>query len=80
MKTIEKIAEAGNFAAISVGKLNELGNYVLELALGYRFPGKCSVVLLWERRAESSLSKCSSRDKRPVSCTRIRPMKSFISS
>lgn len=29
MKTIEKIAEAGNFAAISVGKLNELGNYVV---------------------------------------------------
>ena len=40
MKTIEKIAEAGNFAAISVGKLNELGNYVLELAPGVQIPGK----------------------------------------
>ena len=31
MKQIEKIAEAKNFSAISVGKLSELGEYVLQL-------------------------------------------------
>lgn len=40
MKQIEKIAEAKNFSAISVGKLNELGEYVLQLGPDVKIPGK----------------------------------------
>lgn len=40
MKQIEKIATAENFSAINVGKLNELGNYVLELSPEIKIPGK----------------------------------------
>lgn len=40
MKQIEKIAEAKNFSAISVGKLSELGEYVLQLGPDVRIPGK----------------------------------------
>ena len=32
MKQIEKTASAANFAAINLGKLNELGDYLLKLA------------------------------------------------
>lgn len=40
MKQIEKIATAENFTAVSVGKLNELSNYVLELGPDMKIPGK----------------------------------------
>lgn len=40
MKEIKKIAAADNFNAINVGKLNELGNYVLELTPEVKIPGK----------------------------------------
>lgn len=40
MKHIEKIAEAKNFTAVSVGRLNELGDYVLELGPEVKIPGK----------------------------------------
>lgn len=40
MKQIEKVASATNFAAISVGNLNELSDYVLELGPGVKIPGK----------------------------------------
>lgn len=40
MKQIEKIAEAKNFTAISVGKLSELNDYVLELGPKVKIPGK----------------------------------------
>lgn len=40
MKQIEKIATAKNFSAVSVGKLNELSEYVLELGPGMKIPGK----------------------------------------
>lgn len=40
MKQIEKTAEAKNFSAISVGRLNELGEYVLELGPEMKIPGK----------------------------------------
>ena len=40
MKQIEKIAEAVNFSAINVGKLSELGDYVLELGPEVKIPGK----------------------------------------
>ena len=40
MKQIEKVASAANFAAISVGNLNELSDYVLELGPGVKIPGK----------------------------------------
>lgn len=40
MKEIKTIASAANFSAISVGALNELGNYVLELGPEVKIPGK----------------------------------------
>jgi mannose-6-phosphate isomerase-like protein (cupin superfamily) len=40
MKEIKTIASAANFSAISVGALNELGDYVLELGPEVKIPGK----------------------------------------
>lgn len=38
MKEIKKIATAENFTAVSVGKLNELDDYVLELTPEIKIP------------------------------------------
>ncbi|MGI6218279.1 MAG: cupin domain-containing protein [Bacteroidaceae bacterium] len=40
MKQIEQIASAANFSAINVGKLNELGDYTLNLGPNVTIPGK----------------------------------------
>lgn len=40
MKEIEKIASAANFSAVSVGKLSDLKDYVLELGPDMKIPGK----------------------------------------
>ncbi len=40
MKQIEKIAAAKNFSAVNVGKLSELGEYVLQLGPEVKIPGK----------------------------------------
>ena len=40
MKEIKKMATAENFSAISVGKLSELGDYVLELSPEVKISGK----------------------------------------
>lgn len=40
MKEIKKMVTAENFSAISVGKLSELGDYVLELSPEVKIPGK----------------------------------------
>ncbi len=40
MKEIKKIAKAENFSAISVGKLSELGEYMLELGPEVKILGK----------------------------------------
>lgn len=40
MKEIKTIASAANFSAISVGALNELGDYALELGPEVKIPGK----------------------------------------
>ena len=40
MKQIEKIATAENFSAVNVGKLEELGDYLLELGPEVKIPGK----------------------------------------
>ena len=40
MKQIEKIADAANFSAVSVGKLSELSDYVLQLGPEVKIPGK----------------------------------------
>lgn len=40
MKQMEKVAEAANFTAANVGKLNELGDYVLALGADVKIPGK----------------------------------------
>ena len=40
MKQIEKLAAAENFGAINIGKLAELGDYLLELGPEIKIPGK----------------------------------------
>lgn len=40
MKQIEKIAEAKNFNAISLGNFNELNDFVVELGPDVKIPGK----------------------------------------
>ena len=40
MKQIEKIATAENFSAVNVGKLDEQGDYLLELGPEVKIPGK----------------------------------------
>lgn len=40
MKEIKTIASAANFSAISVGALNQLNDYVLELGPEFKIPGK----------------------------------------
>lgn len=40
MKEIKNIAKAENFTAVNVGKLNELGDYVLPLGPDIKIPGK----------------------------------------
>ena len=47
MKKIRKIAVEQNFAAISVGKLNELNEYELQLGPDVKITGKvfCSTAL-----------------------------------
>ena len=40
MKKIENVASAENFSAISVGRLNELGEYILELGPEIKILGK----------------------------------------
>ncbi|MDE5708555.1 MAG: cupin domain-containing protein, partial [Alistipes sp.] len=40
MKQIRNIAAAANFSAIDMGKLNELGDYLLELGPEIKIPGK----------------------------------------
>lgn len=40
MKHLKKIAAAENFSAVSVGKMSELGDYVMELGPEVKIPGK----------------------------------------
>lgn len=40
MKQIQQVAAATNFTAVNMGKLNELDDYVLELAPEVKIPGK----------------------------------------
>lgn len=40
MKEIKTVAKAENFAAVSVGKFSELGDYVLQLGPDVKIPGK----------------------------------------
>lgn len=40
MKEIKKVAAAENFSVISVGKLSELSEYVIELSPEVKIPGK----------------------------------------
>ena len=40
MKAIKNVAAAKNFSAISVGKLSELSDYVIELSPEVKIPGK----------------------------------------
>ncbi len=40
MKEIKTVAKAANFAAVNVGKFNELGEYILNLGPDVKIPGK----------------------------------------
>ena len=40
MKKIEDLAEAKNFTAVNIGKLNELGGYALTIGPDVQIPGK----------------------------------------
>ena len=40
MKEVKTIAENANFKAVNIGKMDELGDYVLELGLEVKIPGK----------------------------------------
>lgn len=40
MKQIQNISKADNFAAINIGKLAEVSDYILKLAPGVEIPGK----------------------------------------
>lgn len=40
MKQLETVADGRNFRAVSVGKMSELGDYVLELGPDVKIPGK----------------------------------------
>ena len=85
MKEIKNVAAAENFSAISVGKLNELSDYVIELSPEVKIPGKvfggaCSEEPRSRQRAASSPSRCSSRARKQDSSTPTRIMRNFISS
>ena len=43
MKKVEKVASGANFAAVTVGKTEELNQYTLPLAPGVEIPGKVFV-------------------------------------
>lgn len=43
MKKVENVASGANFAAVTVGKMDELGEYTLPVAPGVELPGKVFV-------------------------------------
>lgn len=78
MKKIRKIAVEQNFAAISVGKLNELNEYELQLGPDVKIPEKYSAAPLSELREASFLSSHSPRVQKPDFCIVTRVMRNFI--
>lgn len=79
MKQIEKIATAENFSAVNVGKLDELGDYLLELGPEVKIPGKVfGGVALGATGGEFSFQIFRPGQK-PDFCIRIKIMKNFIS-
>ena len=82
MKAIKNVAAAKNFNAISVGKLSELSDYVIELSPEVKIPGKVfgAEVRHFRQRAVSSPSRCSSLEQKRDSFIHTRTMKNFISS
>ena len=80
MKQIEKTASATNFTAINLGKLNELGDYLLELAPEIKIPGKCLAGLHFKPQEANFHSSYSNREQKPVFFTLTKHMKNFISS
>lgn len=80
MKKIRKIAVEQNFAAISVGKLNELNEYELQLGPDVKIPGKvfCSTAL-GTTGSEFSFQSFA-RVQKPDFCIVTRVMRNFIFS
>lgn len=80
MKEIKKMATAENFSAISVGKLSELGDYVLELSPEVKIPGKVFGGAALQATGANSRSKCFSREQKQDSSTPTRTTRNFIFS
>ena len=68
MKQIEKIAAGANFNAVSVGKSDELNDYVMELGSGVKIPGKVFGGTAVQATAANSLSNRSCPERKAVSC------------
>ena len=79
MKQIEKIAAAKNFSAVNVGKLDELGDYLLELGPDVKIPGKVFGGEPWGQQEVNFHFRYSVREQKPDFCTHIKNMKNFIS-
>lgn len=79
MKQMEKMVEAANFTAANVGKLNELGDYVLALGPDVKIPGKVFGGTMVERPEASFRSSLSCRARKPASCIHIKSTKNCIS-
>ena len=80
MKQIEKTASATNFTAINLGKLNELGDYLLELAPEIKIPGKVFGGAALQAQEANFHSSYSNREQKPAFFILTKRMKNFISS
>ena len=80
MKQIEKTASATNFTAINLGKLNELGDYLLELAPEIKIPGKVFGGAALQATGSEFSFQLFNREQKPVFFTLTKHMKNFISS
>ena len=80
MKKVEKVASGANFAAVTVGKTEELNQYALPLAPGVEIPGKVFVGGdLQATGAEMSFQQFAPGGS-VGSSTPTRPTKNFTSS
>ena len=80
MKQIEKTASATNFTAINLGKLNELGDYLLELAPEIKIPGKVFGGAALQATGSEFSFQLFQPGQKPVFFTLTKRMKNFISS
>ena len=80
MKQIEKTTSATNFDVINLGKLNELGNYVLELTPEIKIPGKVFCGSALQVTGSEFSFSYSYREQKQDFFTLTKHMKNFIFS